>query len=147
MKRHFCASVFIINPEDKKLLLVLHKKFNKWVQPGGHIEDNETPEEAAIREALEETGMEVELVGDHFPRETDFIRPLAVQRNIRKENNEHIDFMYLAVPKSDPKTLYISEESNSIKWFDREELVKYSVFEDILLTYDYILKEGGKWGL
>lgn len=147
MKRHFCASVFIINPEDKKLLLVLHKKYNKWVQPGGHIETNETPEEAALREAEEETGMKVELIGERFPRETDFLRPLAIQRNIRKGNNEHIDFLYLAFPKSDPKTLYISEESNSIKWFDREELIKYSVFEDILLTYDYILKEGEKWGL
>ena len=41
MARHFCASVFLINPEDKRILLVKHKKFNKWVQPGGHIEDEQ----------------------------------------------------------------------------------------------------------
>ena len=45
MNRNFCASVFIINPETKKILLVKHKKMNKWVQPGGHIENNETPED------------------------------------------------------------------------------------------------------
>ena len=38
MNRQFCASVFIINPENLKILLVHHKKFKKWVQPGGHIE-------------------------------------------------------------------------------------------------------------
>ena len=46
--RHFCASAYIVNPENKKVLLVKHKKYNKWLQPGGHIEDNETPEEAAL---------------------------------------------------------------------------------------------------
>ena len=56
MNRHFCASVFVVDPKTKKMLLVFHKKFHKWVQPGGHIEDNEVPEEAAIREVYEETG-------------------------------------------------------------------------------------------
>ena len=83
MTRHFCASVFVINPENKKLLLVKHKKFNKWVQPGGHIEDEETPEEAALREVYEETGLHVRLLGERFPREEDFIRPLGIQKNRR----------------------------------------------------------------
>ena len=48
MARHFCASVFVIDPATKKLLLVYHSKFGKWVQPGGHIEDDETPEETAV---------------------------------------------------------------------------------------------------
>ena len=80
MKRHFCASVFVINPKNKKILLVHHKKFNKWVQPGGHIEDNETPEEAALREVYEETGVKVQLLGRRFPREDDYIRPLGIQK-------------------------------------------------------------------
>ena len=62
MKRHFCASIFVIDPETKKILLVLHKKWNRWTQPGGHIEDNETPEETALREVYEETGVKVKLV-------------------------------------------------------------------------------------
>ena len=47
MKRHFCASAFVIDPYTKKILLIKHKKNKRWTQPGGHIEDDETPEEAA----------------------------------------------------------------------------------------------------
>ena len=43
MNRHFCASIYVIDPDTKKILLVQHKKWNRWTQPGGHIEDNETP--------------------------------------------------------------------------------------------------------
>ena len=50
MKRHFCASAFVVNPYDKKILLIKHKKNKRWTQPGGHIEGNETPEETALRE-------------------------------------------------------------------------------------------------
>ena len=50
MQQHFCVSVFIYDKDTDTFLLVLHKKMQKWVQPGGHIEMNENPEEASIRE-------------------------------------------------------------------------------------------------
>lgn len=59
------ASAFIIhwNPEDKntepKLLVHMHKKFGKLLQPGGHIELNETPWAAIKHELVEETGYEI----------------------------------------------------------------------------------------
>ena len=49
--RHFCASVILIDPETKKILLVHHKKFGKWVQPGGHIEEEETTETESQEES------------------------------------------------------------------------------------------------
>ncbi len=140
MTRHFCASVFVINPINKKVLLVKHKKFNKWVQPGGHIEDNEVPEEAAIREVYEETGLKIKLLGERFPREDDFIRPLGIQKNRNLQGDTHIDIIYAGVPKGEIEEK-ISDESTVICWFSREELDHIDVFPDIKITVDYILKE------
>ena len=138
--RHFCASAYIINPENKKLLLVKHKKYNKWLQPGGHIEDNETPEEAATREVYEETGIKSTLIGEHFPREDDLIRPLGIQYN-RKENGDRmVDIVYLGKPNNPNEELKVSDESNDICWFSRHDLEEMSVFPDVKITFDYILR-------
>ena len=136
--KHYCASAFVVDIESKKLLLVHHKDLNKWVQPGGHIEENETPEEAAIRETFEETGLDIELIGPHFPRKEDFIRPLGIQKNVR-ENGDHIDITYIAVPKDKDK-IKVNDESYDIKWFTIEELDSIDVFEDIKITFKYILE-------
>ena len=140
MKRHFCASIFIVDPKTKKILLVKHKKFNKWVQPGGHMEENETPEETALREAYEETGLRIDLVGEHFPRESDFIKPLGVQKNTNDKGDLHIDFIYVGIPREEHHEKFDKDESYAIKWFSRDELEHYDVFPDIKITFDYILK-------
>jgi nucleoside triphosphatase len=53
------VGIFIFNPEGKLLLLKSHKWPGRYVVPGGHIELGEGVEQAAAREALEETGLEV----------------------------------------------------------------------------------------
>lgn len=140
MNRHFCASVFVIEPSTKKLLLVFHKKFHKWVQPGGHIEENETPEETALREVYEETGLKIQLLGDRFPREDDFIRPLGIQKNRNLLGDMHIDIIYAAIPVSE-EVILNKEESMGIGWFSREQLEALDVFPDIKITMDYILEQ------
>ncbi len=140
MKRHFCASVFIINPVNKKILLIHHKKFNKWVQPGGHIDEDETFEETALREAYEETGVKVQLLGERFPREDDYIRPLGIQKNRNNQGDLHIDVIYAAIPVNGVATNHQVSESYNAKWFSREELEKIPIFPDIKITMDYILK-------
>ena len=139
--KQFCASAFVINPLDKKILLVKHKKYNKWVQPGGHIEPDELPEEAAIREVYEETGIKIKLLGIRFPREDDCVRPLGIQKNRNKLGETHIDIIYPAIPM-DPVNCVptISEESLEAGWFSLNELDNLSVFQDIKITMEYILK-------
>lgn len=140
MHRHFCASVFVIDPSSKKLLLVFHKKFCKWVQPGGHIEENETPEETALREVYEETGLKIKLLGERFPREDDFIRPLGIQCNRNLKGDMHIDITYVAIPINEQEVILNKEESYGIGWFTREQLEVIDVFPDIKITMDYILE-------
>ena len=140
MKRHFCASAFVINPDNKKVLLVKHAIFNKWIQPGGHIEENEIPEETAIREVYEETGLKITLLGEHFPREDDLIRPLGIQCNRKENGDRHIDIIYVGVPNNPNAELKMSTESTAIGWSSRAELEEMSVFPDVKITIDYILK-------
>lgn len=61
MKPKICltASAFLFH--QNKVLLVKHQKLQQWLGPGGHIEQNELPHEAAIREFLEETGLKIEI--------------------------------------------------------------------------------------
>lgn len=139
--RHFCASVFVVDKRRKKILLVKHKKFNKWVQPGGHIEQGETPEETAIREVYEETGLRIRLLGERFPRENDFVRPLAIQKNRGTNDDLHIDIVYVGEPIEEKDVIFDEKESLDIGWFSRNDLENISVFPDIKITMDYLLKE------
>lgn len=138
MKREFCASVFVVNPVDKKILLCHHQRFNRWVQPGGHIEDNELPEETALRETYEETGVRVKLLGERFPREDDFIRPLGIQRNRGKDGSLHVDITYVGVPL-DQDDIIEDDEIDRCAWFSLEELNDIEVFPDIKISFNYIL--------
>lgn len=137
--REFCASAYIIDPMTKKILLVKHKDYDRWTQPGGHIEAGEIPEETAVRETYEETGIKIKILGEHFPREEDYIRPLGIQRNRSANGETFIDIIYPAVPIRDME-LKINDESADIRWFSREELEQINVFNDIKITMDYILK-------
>jgi 8-oxo-dGTP pyrophosphatase MutT (NUDIX family) len=123
MERHFTNSVYVYNPTTKKFLFIKHKKLGKWLQPGGHWEENELPDESAIREAFEETGLEVELVGDRLPRESDQIRPFGIQRNIITEGeHEHLDLIYLSIPKENGELVQNIEETDGIGWFSIDEI-------------------------
>lgn len=139
--RHFCACAYVVNPDNRKLLLVKHKEYNKWLQPGGHIENNETPEEAAIREVYEETGIKITLIGEHFPREDDLIRPLGVQCNRKHNGDKMIDIVYYGKPNNPDSPLKANDESTDIGWFSRHDLDEMPVFPDVKITFDYILRE------
>lgn len=130
--KDFVATVYVI--KDGKVLLVHHKIMDMWLPPGGHINEKENPTEAAIREVKEETGFDVELIGEE--RNLGSIKilkqPFAIQlENIppdsrRKEEHHHVDFIYLA--KITGGTLkHNKEESNDIKWFSKKDMDKNSI--------------------
>lgn len=121
---HFCATACILNKQKNKILFIHHKKLNKWLFVGGHIEDNENPEEALYREVKEETNLDVDIIGRRYPRTEDFILPFALQRNIVKDNHIHMDLTYIAIDK---ETSTLEENKNEIKshrWFSKEEIEK-----------------------
>ena len=97
--RHFTVAVFVVS--RKKVLLHRHRKLGMWLPPGGHIEKDELPDEAAVREVLEETGVEVELVGERREDVEDPVqlhRPAGVQLENIGPGHQHIDLIYFARP-------------------------------------------------
>ncbi|MEZ5361144.1 MAG: NUDIX domain-containing protein [Bryobacterales bacterium] len=101
----FTVSVFIVH--GNQVLLVHHRKLEKWLPVGGHIEIGEDPETAAKREAKEESGLEIELVGDRPPREfpgtTILTAPSYLDIHDIKGDHRHIGMIYSRgrpVPKS-----------------------------------------------
>jgi 8-oxo-dGTP pyrophosphatase MutT (NUDIX family) len=100
--RHFTVAVFVVR--DGKVLLHRHRKLGMWLPPGGHIVEGELPDEAAVREVWEETGVRVELVGERREDIADPVqlhRPAGVQLENIGPNHQHIDLIYFAkVPGS-----------------------------------------------
>ena len=60
---HFTGSAVVVSPDGARVLLVMHAKLNRWLQPGGHADtlDGGAMEQTALREAREETGLDVSL--------------------------------------------------------------------------------------
>lgn len=135
MKRQFTASAFIIDSKNRVLLL-WHKKAQKWMPPGGHIDADELPEDAARRECKEETGLDVEIMGDaqddlfagnqHEGRILK--KPFAflleeIEARPDQPAHQHMDFVYLAKPIDENQTLLLAEsEGTELRWFTKEEV-------------------------
>lgn len=104
--RDFTVAVFVVR--EGRILLHWHEKLGRWLPPGGHIEPNELPDDAARREVMEETGVAIELVGptgiDHaHPGEpVQLVRPEGIQVETIRPGHEHIDLIYFARPRSNP---------------------------------------------
>ena len=119
----FTVAIFVVH--EGKVLLIHHRNLNKWLPVGGHIELDEDPETAALREAKEESGLEVELLGERPPTTEPGTRALIAPRflDIHRINDthNHIGMMYLARPKHGALTLSPSEH-HEIRWCSGEEL-------------------------
>jgi 8-oxo-dGTP pyrophosphatase MutT (NUDIX family) len=122
-KIDFTVAIFVVH--DAKVLLIHHRKLDKWLPLGGHIELDEEPEQAALREAKEESGLDVELLGERPPTTEPGTRALIAPRflDIHRINptHEHIGMIYFARPLGGDVTL-ATEEHHDIRWVSGEEL-------------------------
>jgi 8-oxo-dGTP pyrophosphatase MutT (NUDIX family) len=122
-KIDFTVAIFVV--QNGRILLIHHRKLNKWLPLGGHIELDEDPEVAALREAREESGFEVELLGERPPTTEPGTRALLAPRflDIHRINDthEHIGMIYWARPRSGNMTL-AGEEHHDIGWFNSDDL-------------------------
>ena len=122
-KIDFTVAIFVV--QQSKVLLIHHRNLDKWLPLGGHIELHEDPEEAALREAKEESGLEIEILGERPPTSGDGTRALITPRflDIHRitDAHQHIGMIYWARPKNGTVSL-APEEHHDIRWCSVEEL-------------------------
>ena len=113
---------------------MFHRKLELWLPPGGHVDPNELPDEAAVREVLEETGIRVELVGERgvgveYPRQ--LVRPAGIQLESIAEGHEHVDLIYFARPLDGASAPRGNGEGERVGWYPVAELERLGAPEDV----------------
>jgi 8-oxo-dGTP pyrophosphatase MutT (NUDIX family) len=104
---HITASTFVVS--ERGVILHLHRKLQIWVQPGGHVDEGETPVEAALRETLEETGLNAV--------HCDPPNLFHVDVHPGPRGHTHYDLRYILLsPAVDPSPP--PGESPEVYWFD-----------------------------
>lgn len=113
------------------MLLRLHDKYKMWNAPGGHIDPGEDVNEAALREVMEEVGLEVELVGPvgWQKHDTDFnkdlVPPIFVNRHRINDTHEHSAFVFAAKAKTRDVNPMLAEDiaaAAECAWVTESEL-------------------------
>ncbi len=136
MMRQFTATAFVTH--ENKVLLMWHKKLKRWMPPGGHVDQDELPEECAQRECKEETGLDVEIIG--APTTNLFVsnghegrmmkQPFAMlleeipalpERN--QPAHQHMDFLFHARLVDDSQIpRLLDKEATELRWFTHAEI-------------------------
>lgn len=109
---HFTASCYIID-DAGRLLLHHHRRLDRWLQMGGHIEYGESPDIAALREGSEESGLRDLILVDDGIFDLD-IHPIPAAKG--EPDHHHFDVRYLARTSSPEAVTIDRAESNDLAW-------------------------------
>ena len=118
---HVTGSSWITDESGTKVVLVFHRKLQKWVQPGGHCEDESDVLSVAIREAREETGLNV---WSHDNAIFD-VDAHEIPEYWNTPAHVHYDVRFL-LRASAAQTPIVSEESRAVRWVSLDEAQKLS---------------------
>lgn len=132
--RDFTVATFVVC--ERRVLLLFHRKLRLWLPPGGHVDPNELPDEAAVREVLEESGIRCELVGERgvpvdYPRQ--LVRPAGVQLERIGPDHEHVDLIYFARPLDGLAAPRGNGEGDDVAWYPVKDLEDLGVPADVRL--------------
>lgn len=129
LTRDFTVAVFVVH--EDRVLLHFHQKLDRWLPPGGHVEPNELPDEAAVREVLEETGVACILTGgtrmqyDDPALPVQLVTPAGIQLEQIGPGHQHIDLIYFATGAP-------AEPMPKVGWFALDALEPLGLTEEVL---------------
>jgi 8-oxo-dGTP pyrophosphatase MutT (NUDIX family) len=125
MKRHFTATAFVVR--GGATLLHWHRRLGQWMPPGGHIEPDEDPATAALREVLEETGLVCEIASTSPKLAFDYPEQLPAPYTILLEDipgpgepHKHIDLIYFVRPIE--SAAHETVDDQTLRWINAAEL-------------------------
>ena len=119
---HLTASAVVVSAVGDRVLLLHHRKLERWLQPGGHGDPGETSGEAvALREAGEETGLLGLVLHPEAPRPLDVdVHDITARQD--EPAHQHLDLRYLVVARPGAELSRSIEETNDLRWFSWDEL-------------------------
>ncbi len=125
MKRHFTATGFVVRGDAT--LLHWHRRLGQWMPPGGHIEADEDPVQAVLREIREETGIVAEVIPSRAPEAFAYPKQLPAPYTILVEDipgpgepHKHIDMIYFCRPADGADHEQVDDPT--LRWVQESEL-------------------------
>jgi 8-oxo-dGTP pyrophosphatase MutT (NUDIX family) len=125
VRRHFTATGFVVR--DGATLLHWHKRLGQWMPPGGHIEPDEDPVQAVLREIREETGVVAEVIVTRAAEGFEYPEQLPAPYTILVEDipgpgepHKHIDMIYFCRPVDDAE--HAAVDDPTLRWVQESEL-------------------------
>jgi 8-oxo-dGTP pyrophosphatase MutT (NUDIX family) len=114
---HLTGSALVVSAAGDGVLLLHHRKLERWLQPGGHGDPGETSgEQVALREALEETGIAGLALHPGAPRPLDVdVHDIPARGD--EPAHEHLDLRYLVVAPADAAIAPALAEMRDLRWF------------------------------
>lgn len=121
---HVTGSAWVVNPQRDRVLLLHHRKHDRWFQPGGHADGDADILRVALRETSEETGLDtshIRLV-DSSVFDVDIHRVPASQRG---PEHEHVDIRFL-VEMDDNMVIPGNDESHQVLWVPLGKVARFN---------------------
>jgi 8-oxo-dGTP pyrophosphatase MutT (NUDIX family) len=112
---HITSSALVLSADGQSVLLIWHGKLKMWLQPGGHVEADLDPFQAAIRETAEETGIlrsSLQVIG----RTLLDIDIHSIPATLKEPGHDHFDLRVLLV--SETKDIVAASDAADARWFD-----------------------------
>jgi 8-oxo-dGTP pyrophosphatase MutT (NUDIX family) len=119
---HLTGSALVLSADGDRVLLLHHRKLDRWLQPGGHADPGEASGEAvALREALEETGVEGLVLHPGAPRPLDVdIHDIPARPG--EPAHQHLDLRYLVLAPMGATLTPAVAELRDLRFFAWSEL-------------------------